>query len=540
MSDHIMTGAWPHQQRVFNGVLENFARGINSQVAVSVTGSGKTRIMVELVQWADRLGKNVAVYTNRRLLFDQLSEVFTECGVRFGARASGVRPNLNRPIQICMAQTERSKVLDAEIREHHAADIAIIDEWHINAQGAMLTLARMHMEAGGKVVGFTATPVGLGHIAKAMVNGATASEARKCGALLPARVFSIEEPDQGKFVTKVNVGTVGAIKNQMRPAYCHSIFGRVLEHWLRLNPDRRPTILFAPGVPESKWMAEELYKHGVRAAHVDGKGAWVDGHWHGNKFKRKEVFDRLKSGDLEVVCNRFVMREGLDFPMVHHGILATKFGGESTYLQAVGRILRNHPSLGDHVIIQDHGGNAYLYGSPNEDRVWELGDTDAGREYIRKRKHEKGEEPEPYTCPECFMVRRSGGQCPRCGYECHQHVRRILQHDGRLIEYKGTRYRKKPSGGPEMQKLWEHVFWRARKSRNKMTFPQAFALFAKESAERTGRAHKPDDNWPYMPKRACDELKRVCEAELADLVGGDKARKQERPDVFSKSGGWTD
>lgn len=533
MIQRMMVGAWPHQQRCFDRAIKNFFAGVDAQVVVSVTGSGKTRIMVELIQWAEHEGLKVAIYTNRRLLFDQLCEVFAECGVRFGRRASGHRPDLNKPVQICMVQTERSKVLDAESRELHAADLVIIDEAHINSQGAMLTIAKDHIEQGGKVIGFTATPVSIGHLYTTMVDGATASEARACGALLPAKVFAIEEPDNGKFITKVNVGKAsGELRSQMRPAYCHSIFGRVLDHWLRLNPERLPTILFAPGVPESKWMAEELYKSGVRSAHIDAKGAWVDGHWNPGTWMRGEVIKRLEKGDIEIVCNRFVLREGIDAPSVAHGILATKFGGESTYLQAVGRILRNHHSLDKHVIIQDHGGNAHLFGSPNEDRVWELSDTDASREYVRRRRKEKGLDQEPYTCPECFMVRRSGGMCPRCGFECSQHVRRVLQHNGQLVEYRGPRYKKKPTGGEEMKKLWEHCFWRARKSRNKMTFRQTFALFAKESYERKGRTHRPEENWPFMPKRVWDEMKSVCDVELADLVGGDKARQKEEKDVF--------
>ena len=55
------------------------------------------------------------------------------------------------------------------------------------------------------------------------------------------------------------------------------MFGRVLDHWRKLNPDGRPTILFAPGVAESIWFVDEFARNGIRAAHIDGEDTYLDG-----------------------------------------------------------------------------------------------------------------------------------------------------------------------------------------------------------------------------------------------------------------------
>src|SRR5690606_19790965 len=116
--------------------------------------------------------------------------------------------------------------------------------------------------------------------------------------------------------------------------------------WCELNPDRLPTILFAPGVKESIWFAEQFHSKGIRAAHIDGDDIWIDGEYYtSNHQLREEIRKMSESGELPLVTNRFVLREGIDWPFLAHGIFATVFGSLASYLQSGGRLLRNHPSL---------------------------------------------------------------------------------------------------------------------------------------------------------------------------------------------------
>src|SRR5689334_23635944 len=52
------------------------------------TGGGKSRIICGLIEWAVGEGFLVPLYTNRRLLIDQLSRVLTAAGIRFGVRSA--------------------------------------------------------------------------------------------------------------------------------------------------------------------------------------------------------------------------------------------------------------------------------------------------------------------------------------------------------------------------------------------------------------------------------------------------------------------
>src|SRR5690606_7505139 len=147
----------------------------------------------------------------------------------------------------------------------HPARIVYVDEAHKNAGDTMQALRTLHREAVEDCgsVWVTATPLGLAHVADSMVIAGTTSELRGCGALLPAYHYGPDEPDQ-KWIGKVAVGEGECgIQNNKRMEFAHRVFGSVVEHYLELNPLYEPTLLFAPGVKESIWFAEELSHNGI-------------------------------------------------------------------------------------------------------------------------------------------------------------------------------------------------------------------------------------------------------------------------------------
>lgn len=505
---------WPHQQRIIERLSEAREAGYKRCCVSSATGTGKSRVMYELLLEAARRGRKAIVYCNRRMLFDQLCSGLYDMGVSYGPRAAGYRPALSRDIQIAMVQTERSKVLQDEVRELHPADLVLVDEAHLMANGAAKAILSQHHQQRADIIGFSATPVGIGHLYDLMVHGATPSEGRTCGALVEAKCYEPDRPDL-KYIKRTKVGEE-KIDGKWRPIWVKSIFGRVKDHWHELNPERKPTILFAPGVKESLWFAKELFVRGVAAAHIDAKGVFVDGKWHPGEQRRQEVMERIASNDLEVLCNRFVLREAVDCPALAHCILATRFGSESTYIQAVGRVLRNHSSLAGYVVVQDHGGNCHEFGSPNQDREWMLWDTAANRDYIRREQMRSNEIVEPFTCPRCKAMRRSGAICPQCGYTCDQRTVEVVQVDGSLSLQDGKVYRPKRRANDSYIKLWESCYWAAR--RKNRTFCQAINAFGYRMQQQHNYRAMPNPDWPLMPLRISDHVRRVVDVPFDRLV----------------------
>lgn len=346
---------WPHQLYGVNEVIRLIGEGERRICLTSPTGGGKTQMMIDLIAWATAQGFQTILYTNRKLLIEQLIGVATKAGMDHGVRAADYIPQFEKTVQIASIQTEHSRTVKRETWNLSQARVVFVDEAHLQ-KGEMATeLIRRHDEGGASTIGVTATPLDLGGMYTKLVQAGVTSELRKCGALLLCHHYGPDEPDMKNFKPKTKTGeySEGDIRKAIMTP---TIFSRVYENWQLLNPDARPAILFAPGVKESIWFAEQYLSKGIRAAHIDGENCWIDGKaYKTSPQARADIIAGSKDGTIKVVCNRFVLREGIDMPWLFHGIFATVFASIQSFLQSGGRLLRSHPSL-DHVVLQDHGG----------------------------------------------------------------------------------------------------------------------------------------------------------------------------------------
>jgi DNA repair protein RadD len=507
---------WPHQEKALWEIIGHLRNGTRRILFTSPTGGGKTRVFQEVLAWALEQNWKFAAYTNRNLLREQLSRVMEGWGFDHGVRAANTPSNLEHAVQICSVQTEANRVLGTKNKNqawsHHPAQIVVTDEVHLNQGNRLSKLKELHDADGAAFLDITATPLDLVEKHDVIVQGGTASELRACNALLWAQHYAINEPDTKK-VRANKVGELEIEPGQYRSIWMKSIVGSVLGNYRTLNPDRRPTILFAPGVEESIWFAEQFTNAGHRWAHIDGSSVWLDGELHQGNGLRDEVIRELRHGKILGVSNRFVLREGIDIPELYLGILATVFGSLQSYLQSVGRILRFNPELPGHVRLQDHGGNWWRHGSANADRIWKLGESARIVAGTREANIREGKEKLPITCPKCGMIRMAGPKCLGCGSEVQgTRSREVIQHDGSLTERSGSpippRHERRM---PDTEDLWRQIYYRAKKSRNKMTFRQSEALFVHENG------YWPPRDLPLMPRESKDWFMKVRDVPVEKL-----------------------
>jgi DNA repair protein RadD len=492
--------AWPHQDYGRLTVIEQIEAGIRRICLTSPTGGGKSYIICKLILWAMERDWQTVLYTNRKMLLEQLGKDLNRHGIEHGVRAAGYHDDRHLPIQVSSIQTEVSRVYKSKAWGLHQANLVIIDEAHLQKADKACQLIDDHVKAGAFVVGVTATPLDLGHVYESLIVAGVTSELRKCGALVPCCHFGPDEPDCRKIKPQKSgeYSEADVRKVIMTP----SIFSRVYDNWAKLNPDARPALLFAPGVGESVWFAEQFRAKGVRAAHIDGSECWIDGQYYkSSKNARDDIVAGSEDGTIKVVCNRFVLREGINMPWLYHGIFATVFGSLQSYLQSGGRLIRAFPGL-EHVVLQDHGGNWWRHGSLNADRKWDLSHDARIVSGLREERLRAKEEPEPICCPQCKAIRAGGPTCPKCGYEAHKKSRMVVQHDGELKEHTGDifkpRYRTMKADTVE---LWKKMYFRSKRAG--MTFRQAEGLFFVENG------YYPHRDLPLMPTVSIDWFRSV-------------------------------
>lgn len=513
---------YDYQQRTVDAVRRREAKGKFRCCLSAPTGSGKTLIAADLLGDS---GKRQILFTHRKTLFDQLSGVLDSCQVPYGRIASGYKADPSKPVQLAMVQTA-TKRIEQLLSHFEPFDRVLIDEMHVMGGPTWLYLFEVLHNLGASVIGFSATPDDLGGRVDGVHQVVSVQELITRGILTPPIVFGCGAPDleaverlrrdsKGEFLA-------GDIQKLVKPQV---IFGQVLANRRRLCPDNRPFFLFAQSVKASLYWAQHLTLNNCPTAHIDGDDVWVDGRpYKSDTAARTDVFARIEAGDLEGASNRFVMREGVDLPVVGHIICTCPVALRRTWVQMCGRGMRaytkNLYSKGSPIlyqkhslIVQDHSGSCHLHPELDSDEPfdWTLPSGVAERARIKSLRDETIQEP--ITCPQCCCQRMAGETCPHCGYRSAKRCRYVIQADGSLKLVSGKLFKPRvirPRDGDD--KIWRRAYWAAKKN-SKRTFEQAYTWIAHENGWRW----LPRD-LPLMPRQDYLWFLPICEVPMGELI----------------------
>ena len=463
---------WAHQERA---IIQGFAaqcEGNRCICITSPTGSGKRRVIAEMAKQSMSRGRRALILTNRRLITWQTVLELQAHEADFGTLAAGYKSSMGEPLLVASIQTLRRRRNKNTLP--HADDV-FIDEGHAKI---FEPVRQAYLERGATIFSFTATPVGLKGYDKLIV-ASTPTELIKAGVIVPCRCFSPEQP----YIHGVMKWKAGQHFDErlqeVITEWRTQVFANAFDWWQELNPFAFPTMLFAPGVPESRWFAEAFMKRGIAAAHIDGETP---------QDEREGIEQGSREGIIKVVCSCGVLREGVDWPWIRHGILVQVCGEVSTYLQIAGRLLRAYEGKED-AILQDHAGAYFRHGSPNQNRDWKLGDTDKSIARATWQARRNGTEPEPIRCPKCGGERRCGPKCLHCGHEHSRSVRIVRFEDGTLKEVKGNHIKKRRRVSSDQQQWTSCLYAGANAG---MTVGQAIGWF-----------HQKTGKWPTSDLKPC-------------------------------------
>jgi superfamily II DNA or RNA helicase len=293
--------------------------------------------------------------------------------------------------------------------------VIVIDEAH-GVPGSKDYLKVIFSHNNVPIVALTATPFSRGMAKKHkelvgeplfedMVIASTIRDLIAAGMLVDCDIYAPSQPDLSGVKTKRNrFGEIDYEDKSLAEAVDKpSLIGDIVSHWLTAS-NGRTTVCFATNIAHSKHIVYRFQQAGVKAAHLDG---------YMEDDERAEIMARMDRGEITVLSNVAVLREGWDFPACEVMILARPTKSLTTWIQMCGRVLRPAPGKTKAVIL-DHSGSAHELGYPTDDLPLELDDGNNKPKEAKKEAKEKL----PKLCPRCHFMKPAGQhKCGKCGHE---------------------------------------------------------------------------------------------------------------------------
>lgn len=414
-----------HQSAIIQSA-RTLLRTTSAVVLQMATGGGKTPTGAFAVKSASEKGHRVIWTCPRRELVEQTSQTFAKFDIPHSFIASGRHFNPRMQVHIASIDT-----LVNRLDKLTPPKLLVVDEAHHSPAAGWLKVIRWVLDAGGKVLGLTATPWrldggGFDHIYGGMVNGPPVSWLIEKGFLSDYRLFAPFTPDlsqvhirAGDYVTSEVEAIMGG----------KAVVGDCVDHYRRYANGKRAAI-FAVSIPHSELIAAQFTAAGIPAAHIDAGTP--------DAVRRQHILN-FATGHIKVITNVGLLSEGFDLSAIagrdapiEAVILMRPTQSLSLYLQQVGRALRRKPYP---AVIIDMVGSCARHGLPDHPHEWSL------QSRPKKGRGGKGEEAPPLVkkCRGCdVMIPMAFAVCPHCGTAQEQGTvapaRKLDQIDGELQE----------------------------------------------------------------------------------------------------------
>ena len=520
-------GLWGPQRRTLNTVMYELNEGVDWLGLYSPTGSGKTRMAMELFRWMESEGLGGVFYVNRKLLIPQARDAMITAGLSVGVRAAEYDDLFDEDadFQVASAPTEQKRVYQTgkwQLHQIGPGGLVVVDEAHLQKSKVMKNLLYWYRNQGARVVMLTATPINMGGWMEKLIVSGTLAEWRQAGALVPVEPVTVSQPDMRKVKRNAQTGEF-TMTAQKKKAFVQHIVGDVVQSYEKLNAEVNgaAAFMYSPDVDSSRWLVRQFNERGHRFIHIDATSCVIDGeNYQLSRGLWKEIMGQVKDGTCKGLSSRFKLREGVDIPSASHCIFATPIGSLASYLQSIGRVMRASPSTGKtKAILQDHGGVYHSQGSPNMDRpwddLWRMKENAASRLHMDKMREK--EVKEPIRCPDCGAERNSGRVCWKCGYESPVGERVVMQEDGTIEKIRGEII-KKPTRQKkaDTERLWTQLYYGYKNKKVPQSFLQMEAFFYRE------HGYKPTRDLPFMPRQTILWYEQVHSVPMDQLTGRNK------------------
>jgi ATP-dependent helicase IRC3 len=332
-----------YQEECVDAVLAGVERGVERQLAVSPTGSGKTIVFGEVIRRRHRPGGVTVVLAHRDELLKQAGEKLESAAPELAMDIGYVKARQNdvgKPIVVASVQTLAR--LSRREQMPRDVDTVIVDEaHHIVAPSyqevidwlrprLLLGVTATAERADGKDLEDHFDEIVFARSIEWMVNHGYLCEPRGKRISVDIDLAGVKK-SHGDF-------QADDLADKLELANTPDL---VLDSW-REHAENRKTLIFAPNVAMAHHMAEVFCDDGIPAEAVDGKTP---------DDERAAILRRFHTGETRVLSNCAILTEGYDEPSVECIVLAAPTKSNVKYTQIVGRGLRLYPGKDDCLLL---------------------------------------------------------------------------------------------------------------------------------------------------------------------------------------------
>lgn len=351
------------------------------------TGGGKTLTFCTIIKMSAAKGKRCLVVVRGVKLIEQASERLTREGVEHGILRGSDSRDTYMPVLVCS--------IDTLFRRKYApeADLIVIDEAHQTGGAGYAWFLSQYPDA--YLLPVSATPhlkKGMKHVADVVVYPTSILKLIEEGYLVESKTFVGVEPD----LSDVSIASTGDFKEDELAQKMQetTLLGIPAKKYQELA-HKQKALLFAVNVEHSRKLIGQFESLGYKAMHVDAKTPI---------HKRNEIIDKLRTGEIDVICNVGILHTGFDLPELTCLILARPTMSYNLHIQMLGRGTRPAPGKKYFTVI-DCAANTKRHGFIEEEEICNLDGA-------------KLKPPRTTNCHVCsfvYPVRRE--TCPNCGAE---------------------------------------------------------------------------------------------------------------------------
>jgi DNA repair protein RadD len=312
---------------------------------VSPTGSGKTVMLAEAARWYREWGYPVLLAAHRNTIVKQLAKSCSfHCKERVGFYTA---KNVTEDCGIMVTMTPTLTRRTGAAKTFQGRVLLLDEAHHIQAPGVQRIIKEMQPAffGGASATPVTATGAGLKKFGiTELIIGPQPKELMDRGDLCTYELFCAKDA----IVNTTGMRSRGGdYKTEEIEERIVNVKGDFLRDLLRFNPNLLPTITVTISKTHAFILLEEYIRGGIRAEIMLGETP---------DDERELIFNRLETGQTQVVISVAVIDEGTDLPAAVCLQLIRPTRSLRLWKQLIGRVLRADKDNPDKIaIIIDHG-----------------------------------------------------------------------------------------------------------------------------------------------------------------------------------------